>query len=41
MNIRGNNNKFNANGNKNASFDKDHVIPKEDYAAKISEIKEF
>ena len=41
MNRRGNNNKFNENGNKNASFDKDHVIPKEEYAAKIPEIKEF
>ena len=41
MNRRGNNNKFNENGNKNVSFDKDHVIPKEDYAAKIPEIKEF
>ena len=30
MSRRGNNNNFNANGSKHSSFDKDHVIPKED-----------
>ena len=36
---RGNNNKSNGNGNKNAFFYKDHVIPKENYEAFTPEIK--
>ena len=38
---RGNNNKFNVNGNKHSFFDKNHMIPKEDYAALSPETKDF
>ena len=42
MSRRGNNNKFDRNGNKHAFFfDKDHMTPKEDYASLTPEIKYF
>ena len=41
MSKRGNNNKMNGNGNKNTSFDKDYVIPKEYCASLTPETKDF
>ena len=41
MSRSGNNNKLNGNVHENTSFDKDHVIPKEDCTSLTPETKEF